>query len=210
MHLEQDDRILFLGGLNTRAGGNSDDFSDIGSGFAMMVAASLEAKHPDLNLHFINTADNKENSQTMMKSLQTKCIAQKPTVVVVFAGHRDAILAEQQHEQASLKEYSRFNRALRQLIEEIQKHVTRRIILLEPFLLEIDSMSRMLRPDINQKIQIIREIARDYHCGFVSLDGIINELAIKNGASAYIADDGITYRPATHYIIAKRLLKQFD
>lgn len=210
MRLEQDDKILFLGGLNTGAGRKYDDFSDMGRGFAMITAAALDAKHPDLSLRFANAAQLGDNSQIMMESMNERCIEQKPNVVIIFAGHQDAILAEQHHEQATLKEYSRFNRNLRQLIQEIQNTVTRRIILLEPFLLDVNSQTRALRIDMNQKIQILREIARDCQCEYVALDGIINELAIRYGNQAYIAEDGMTYHPATHHIIAQRLLEHFE
>lgn len=210
MRLEQDDKLLFLGGLNTGAGRELSDFTDLGRGFAMITAAALDAKHPDLKLSFANASSLKNNTQTMMESVDEICATLNPTVVIIFAGYQDAMLAEQQHVQATLKEYSRFNRNLRQLIAHIQEKVTRRIILIEPFLLDVDSMSRALRGDINQKIQIIREIARDESCDFVALDGLMNELAIMNGTDAYMASDGLTYHPATHHIIAQRLLEHFE
>ena len=210
MRLEQDDKILFLGGLNTGAGRKLNDFTDIGRGFPMITAAALDAKHPDLKLSFNNASSLNNNTQTMMESVDELCIDLHPTVVVIFAGYQDAMLAEKQHAQGTLQEYSRFNRNLRQLISHIQEKVTRRIILIEPFLLDIDSMSRALRSDLNQKIQIVREIARDTSCDFVALDGVMNELAIKNGACAYMEQDGLTYKPATHHIIAHRLLTHFE
>lgn len=210
MRLEQDDKILFLGGLNTGAGREIDDLTDMGRGFAMITSAALDAQHPDLKLRFANASSLKNNTQTMMESVDDICVSQNPSIVIIFAGYQDSVLAEKQHEQGTLREYSRFNRNLRQLVTHIQTKVTRRIILLEPFSLDVNSMSRALRPDLNQKIQIVREIAKDCHCDFVSLDGIMNELAIKNGSEAYIAEDGLTYHPATHHIIAQRLLEHFE
>lgn len=207
MFLEQDDRILFLGGINQQDPEKEDG---IGLGYTMITAAALSAKFPDLKLSFINRAHVKDNSQDMMISLQEKCLVQKPSVVIIFLGHQDAVLAEKQHEQASLKEYSRFNRILRQLIEEIQNQATRRIVLLEPFLLDANNFNRALRSDISQKIQIVRDIARDCNCDFISLDGLMNELAIKNGVSAYVEEDGVTYTLATHHIIATRLVEHFE
>lgn len=209
MRLEQDDRILFLGGPNTKAGGSANDFSDMGKGFAMITAAALDAKHPDMHLKFFNEAHKSASSQTIMESIDSICREIDPTIVIIFIGQQDSLIAEKQHEQASIREYSRFNRALRQTISEIQEKYTRRIILLEPFLLNVNSTCVALRPDLNQKIQITREVAQEMRCEFVSLDGIMNELAIKNGASAYVANDGMTYHPATHFIISHRLLKQF-
>lgn len=209
MRLEQDDRILFLGGPNTQAGGSVNDFSDMGKGFAMITAAALDAKFPDMHLKFFNEAHPKASSQTIMESIDSICEEIQPSIVVIFIGQQDSFIAEQQHEQASIREYSRFNRVLRQTINEIQERFTRRIILLEPFLLNVNATCVALRPDLNQKIQITREVAQENHCEFVSLDGIMNELAIKNGVEAYVAKDGTTYHPATHYIIAHRLLRQF-
>lgn len=210
MRLEQDDKILFLGGLNTGAGRKENDLTDMGRGFAMITAAALDAKHPDLKLRFANASSFDNNTQTMMESMDEVCQSQNPTIVIIFAGYQDAILAEKSHNQATYHEYSRFNRNLRQLVSHIQTKVTRRIILIEPFLLDINSMNRALRTDINQKIQIIREIAKDCRCDFVALDGLMNELAIQNGNDAYIAKDGLTYHPATHHIIAQRLLEHFE
>lgn len=209
MRLEQDDRILFLGGPNTQAGSSANDFSDMGKGFAMITAAALDAKHPDLHLHFFNEAHQAASSQTIMESIDEICREIEPTIVIIFIGQQDSLLAEQ-HEQASIKEYSRFNRVLRQTVSEIQEKATRRIILLEPFLLNVNPTCVALRPDLNQKIQITRDVAQECRCEFISLDGIMNELAIKNGADVYVAEDGKTYHPATHYVISHRLLRQFD
>ena len=207
MYLEQDDKILFLGGINNQDPAKEDN---IGLGYTLITAAALSARFPDLNLSFINRAHIKDDSQEMMVSLQDKCLIEKPSVVIIFLGHQDALQAEKQHEQASLKEYSRFNRIVRQLIEEIQEQATRRIILLEPFLLDAGNLTRALRPDINQKIQIIRAIAQDYSCDYIALDGLLNELAIRNGVQAYVENDGLTYKLATHHIIAEKIINHFD
>ena len=209
MRLEQDDRLLFLGGPNTQAGSAVNNFSDMGKGFALITAAALDAAHPDLHLRFFNEGHAQASSQTIMESVTSICEEIQPTIVIIFIGQQDSVIAEQQHEQASIREYSRFNRALRQTITEIQNRFTRRIILLEPFLLNVNPTCVALRPDLNQKIQIIREVAQEDRCAFVSLDGIMNELAIKNGPDAYLAEDGTTYHLATRYIIAQRLLRVF-
>ena len=206
MYLEQDDKILFLGGINKQ---DPKKEHNIGLGYTLITAAALSAKFPDLNLSFINQAYCKDNSQDMMLSLKERCLSERPSVVVVFLGYQDAVLAREHQEQASLKEYSRFNRTFRKLIEEIQTQATRCIILLEPFLLDVNNVNRSIRQDIDQKIQITREIAKDYRCDFLSLDGTLNELAIKNGTFPYVEEDGINYKLATHHIIAEKLINHF-
>ena len=82
----------------------------------------------------------------------------------------------------------------------------KKIILAEPFVLPEPEERKKWRYDLDQRIHIVREIAKKYHCLFVSIDGVINAEGINNEYSVYCVD-GVHPTQKGHELIAKQFLK---
>lgn len=67
----------------------------------------------------------------------------------------------------------------------------KKIVLMEPFVLPEPDDRRSWRSDLDPKIHLIRQLAKEYQAVFVPLDGTLNSLGISYGYEKYTGDDGV-------------------
>src|SRR5258708_5015120 len=80
------------------------------------------------------------------------------------------------------------------------------LILIEPFLLPVSAEQRAQRPDLDEKIWVVRDLAKTYGAELLAADGMFAELAATTGPE-YWAPDGVHPSPAGHAAIAEAWLR---
>lgn len=105
-------------------------------------------------------------------------------------------------------EMKRFEKVYREIIEKLCNEGIKCIIIMEPFVLPYPEDRKTWREDLDQRIQIIRHLAKEYNCHFVSLDGILNEAGINSCFEKY-SEDGVHPTREGHQMIATQWLKVF-
>jgi len=76
----------------------------------------------------------------------------------------------------------------------------------EPFVLPVPENRKSWRQDLDPKIHIVRELAREYGAMLVPLDGLFAAASAK-AEPAYWAPDGVHPSPAGHALIADAWLR---
>lgn len=210
MKLKPEDRILFYGDSITDVGRNREAPLDLGHGYPLLVAAYLASHYPDYHFTFFNRGIGGSKIVDLNQRLVEDCLALKPDVLVILIGINDTWHTIDQPFFATPAEQIRFKKAYNTLLKNVTQAGVSRIMLMEPFVLPYPVDRKTWRSDLDQKIQIIRDLAKDYHCEYLPLDGILNAVAIKDDAVYYTGEDGVHPTIAGHGVIAKELLASFS
>ncbi len=191
MFFHANDRILFQGDSITHAFRKPEEVGSsyrLGAGWAMMLAAQLQAEHPELHLEFDNRGECGHGIDNLLKRWDADCLQLAPTVLSLLVGVNDTYhtmkLGKPMSPAHFRKSYSRLLDATRQALPDI------RLILVEPFLLEVGDVKATWIDDLRGRQAVVRELAADFQAIFVPLQTTFEQAAADTGP-AYWLFDGI-------------------
>lgn len=209
MQLNKHERILFFGDSITDVGRDRENPADLGKGFPYFVDAILQATYPDLGIQSINRGISNDQVQDLLNRFEADCIAERPDIVVLLIGINDVWEHLEDIDFADPKQTARFEQEYRTLLDQLTQQ-TKRVLILEPFLLHEPSDRAQWRIALDPKIQVVRRLAGEFDCEFVALDGYFTELALAHGAKQYTGDDGVHPTAAAHYLMAQKILAKLE
>lgn len=203
MVFKENDIILFQGDSITDWGRNHEDASSLGIGYAMMVAARLGLQYPEKKLTFINRGIGGNRIIDLQGRWDKDCLSLKPTWVSIYIGINDTWRRMDSGQETTAAE---FEAAYRDLIERTKRTLDAKLILVEPFVLPVPEDRKSWRQDLDPKIHVVRELAREYGALLVPLDGLFAAASVK-AEPAFWAPDGVHPSPAGHALITDAWLK---
>ena len=203
MKIEENERILFQGDSVTDVGRDREDGSSLGAGYPMMTAAWFAAKHSEKNVDFLNRGNGGERIRDLEGRWQEDCLDLKPTIVSILIGINDCWRRFDNNEPTTAGE---FEVSYRNLLDRIKEQGINKVILLEPFVLPVTEDRKAWREDLDPKIHVIRELAREYGAILIPLDGIFNAASVLK-PSTFWTIDGVHPTNAGHALIAQEWLK---
>lgn len=203
MLIEDQDLVLFQGDSITDAGRDRSNDDDLGFGYPMMVAAWFAASHPDQRVRFINRGVGGDRTKDLKARWDQDCLKLRPTVVSILIGINDCWRRFDQNEPTTVEE---FEDNYRFLLTSLKETPVRKVILCEPFVLPTPEERRRWREDLDPKITVVRDLAREFHTILLPLDGIFSSVAAQRPPEFW-ASDGVHPSQAGHALIAKEWLK---
>lgn len=203
MAFKENDIILFQGDSITDWGRNHEDASSLGAGYAMMVAARLGLQYPEKKLTFINRGIGGNRIIDLQGRWDKDCLSLKPTWVSIYIGINDTWRNMDSGQETTTAE---FEAAYRDLIERTKHTLDAKLVLVEPFVLPVSEDRKGWRQDLDPKIHVVRELAREYGALLVPLDGLFAAASAK-AEPAFWAADGVHPSPAGHALITDAWLK---
>ncbi|WP_379153424.1 SGNH/GDSL hydrolase family protein [Paenibacillus sp. sgz5001063] len=203
MEFQENDIILFQGDSITDWGRNYEDPSSLGVGYALMVAARLGLLYPEKKLTFINRGISGNRAVDLQKRWDKDCLELKPNVVSIYIGINDTWRWFDSGEETSA---AQFEAIYRDLIDRTLAATNAKLVLVEPFVLPVPEDRKGWRQDLDPKIHVVRELAREYGASLVPLDGLFAAASVK-AESAYWAPDGVHPSPAGHALITDAWLR---
>lgn len=203
MLFQQNDVILFQGDSITDWGRNYEDASSLGVGYALMVAARLGYLYPEKNLTFYNRGIGGNRIVDLQGRWDKDCLDLKPTWVSIYIGINDTWRFYDSGQKTTPEQ---FEASYRDLIERTKSTLDAKIVLIEPFVLPVPEDRKGWREDLDPKIHIVRELAREYGAPLVPLDGLFAAASVKAEPS-YWAYDGVHPTSAGHALIADAWLQ---
>ena len=204
MCFEKNDVIVFQGDSITDWGRNYEDASSLGVGYALMIGARLGHLFPEKNLTFINRGIGGNRAVDLQERWDKDCLDFRPNWVSIYIGINDTWRRMDSGEETTTEQ---FEASYRDLIERTRQSVPGvKLVLIEPFVLPVPEDRKEWRVDLDPKIHIVRELAREYGALLVPLDGLFASASVK-AESAYWAPDGVHPSPAGHALIADAWLK---
>lgn len=197
-------KILFIGDSITDCGRDYSNIESLGNGYVdILYNEFLKDEYTVINK---GIAGNKISN--ILERIENDCINLKPDLVSILIGINDVWHFMNLDYYDLEAEMNRFENTYRELIKKIKSADIENIFILEPFVLPYPEDRKMWRNDIDKRIQIIRNIAKEYDCKFVSIDGAINAEYINNNFCKY-SEDGVHPTFEGHKIIAHQWISQF-
>ena len=204
MILKPEMTILFQGDSITDVGRDRENDACLGNGYPHFVAAALRAEFPNYNLNFINRGISGDTSALMLARWEEDCIDLKPDLVSVLIGINDTWRRYDSATITTAQQYEDNYRAALRRIREALGNIP--IVILEPFLLPFVEDKKHYREDLDPKIQVARNLAKEFNATYIPLDGIFAQQAIASESKIWSAD-GVHPTDAGHMLITEHWLE---
>ncbi|MCR8634054.1 SGNH/GDSL hydrolase family protein [Paenibacillus radicis (ex Xue et al. 2023)] len=200
--IKEGDVVLFQGDSITDAGRNRDKGDDLGKGYALMAAAQFSALYPEKQVQFVNRGISGNRVKDLQKRWQEDCLDLKPNVVSIYIGINDTWRRYDRNDPTSTEQ---FEEVYRDILKQSAK-LEAKLVIIEPFVLPVPEDRKQWREDLDPKITVVRELAREFGARLVCLDGLFAQASARAAASFW-APDGVHPSPAGHALIAKAWLQ---
>ena len=151
----------------------------------------------------INVGTSGHRLVDLEKRWQSDVLDHKPTMLSVAIGINDMWRRYDDNDPTSVEDFrDRYHRILTWTKAELNPQ----FVLCEPFLLHVREEMKAWREDLDPKIAVVHEMAREFRAVLVPFDQHLNALAEKM-PMADIAEDGIHPTPFGHQEMARLWLK---
>ena len=201
--IEDKATVLFQGDSITDAGWDRKNPYSLGGGYAWMAASWFQAMYPERNVTFLNRGVSGHRAQDLEARWQKDCLDLKPTWVSIMIGINDTWRRFDSNDPTPLEAYER---PLRNIVTQVKTKLKAKLVLIEPFVLPVPEDRKQWRVDLDPRIHVVRELAREFGAILVPMDGIFAEAATRR-EPAYWAGDGVHPSSPGHALIAQSWLK---
>lgn len=197
--------VLFQGDSITDCGRNREDSSSLGEGYASKAALIYQTLFPHIHVNFVNKGVSGNRSSDLLLRYESDIREVKPDFISIMIGINDVWRRYDQNDETSTLKYEQ---NYKQLLTQIKTDLPNtRIMLIEPFLLYTVSERRCWREDLSPKIEVVRDLAREFADYYLPLDGILIGYQARGMKEETISLDGVHPLGGGHGIIAAEYLK---
>jgi lysophospholipase L1-like esterase len=200
------DHILFQGDSITNAFRKPEEVCNayqLGSGYAMLVAAQLLAARPRDRLRFTNRGVSGEGLAGLRKRWQSDCLDLRPDVLSILVGINDAGPV-QPDPAMPVEKYEQHYRELLARTRDALPSV--RLVLCEPFVLRAGDVTEAARETLTAYGGVVRRLVTEFSAVFVPFQVVFAD-ALKLAPDEYWSFDGIHPNAQGHWLMAKAWLK---
>lgn len=189
--------ILFQGDSVTDCCRNREDPADLGPGYPRFAAEMLKKAYSGLTV--INRGIGGNRSRDLVARWDEDCLALKPDLLSILIGINDTWRRYDHNDPTSATEYED---NMRILLTRVRSTLDIPVVLMEPFVLEVQPRQADWREDLDLKIDALRRLAREFGCRLVPLDGLFAAECCRTPAEL-LAADGVHPTPKGAELIAR-------
>ena len=194
-------RILFQGDSITDCHRKYDDPNDLGEGYVVYVVKALREAFPDENIEYLNRGISGNRSENLLERIEPDLIELQPDIVTILLGINDTWHKYMiEHETTAERFLDNYDRILKRIKSETKA----KIVILEPFLL-YNIGKDIMRDDLDEKIDRVRQLALEYADAFVPLDALFVAEHINGTPNEELSPDGVHPGEAGKRLIANEL-----
>ncbi|MES9143948.1 SGNH/GDSL hydrolase family protein, partial [Cutibacterium acnes] len=201
--IEENAVVLFQGDSITDVGRSRENDKDLGKGYANMAPAWFSALYPERNVKFINRGISGNRVKDLRGRWKEDCLDLDPTWVSILIGINDCWRRDDRNDPTSVESYEE---GYRDILSQVRDELGAKIIICEPFVLPSLEDRRMWRDDLDPKINVARDLAREFNAIFIPFDGLFAQASTKK-EPAFWAPDGVHPSQAGHALMANAWLK---
>lgn len=203
MRLQKDDVVVFFGDSVTDTCHFANKDYPFGSGYVLMVDAHIHTYFPDYNIKMYNQGVSGNRTKDLVARVND-VIALKPNHVFILIGVNDAWrrfdLNDPTSVEAFTSNYKTFLNAIKKALPDTK------IVLMTPFILPSADWVLQLTDDLNEKIEAIQKIAKEYQLPLFLLHEEMPHYG-KLITPQMVSADGIHPTLVGHAIIADKIIK---
>ncbi|MBR5285651.1 MAG: SGNH/GDSL hydrolase family protein [Clostridia bacterium] len=194
-------RILFQGDSVTDCNRKYDDPNDLGQGYVVYTVEAIKNSFPNVYFEFINRGISGNRTENLLDRVEKDLIDLNPDIVTILIGVNDTWHRYMIDLETTIESFrSNYETVLRRIKNETKA----KIIMLEPFILYNMGKDNM-RADLNEKIDVIRQLAMEYADAFIPLDGIFVAANASGVNNVDLSPDGVHPDTAGKKLIANEL-----
>ena len=201
--IEEGALVLFQGDSITDCGRGREDDGALGCGYAMIASAWFSAAYPERGVRFLNRGIGGNRVAHLRERWQEDCIALAPDWVSIMIGINDTWHGMGSGGGTPIEEWAA---DYHHILTRVREELDARLILMEPFLVPHPPDRAEWRPDLDPRIRVTRELAREFDALLVPLDGEFAQACARRGPASW-AGDGVHPTPAGHALIARAWLR---
>lgn len=196
--------LVFLGDSITDCG-RREDPDELGYGYVRLIAEHLAAHEPGARV--INRGIGGDKAADLAGRFEEDVLALDPQVVTIYVGVNDVWHGFTRGEMVSDED---FERAYRYMLDQLS--ATRPglpVLLVIPFVVDVDQEKAGYHGELDRKVAIIRDLAKEFGAAVVDLEATLEEAWRVGHTPASIAEDGVHPTIAGHRLIADTWLDAF-
>ncbi len=172
----------------------------LGVGYCNHVAARLLRERPRDHLTIYNRGESGDRIVDLYARWKVDAIDLQPDVISILVGVNDTWHGFAEQRGVGI---DRYRDVYRRLLEYTREELpSSQLILCEPFVLECGVVTKAWLPEIRQRQQIVRELARDFDACFVPFQAAVNR-ASQEATLEYWLVDGVHPTLAGHRVLAE-------
>ena len=199
--------ILFQGDSITDCGRSRDanvPNAGLGGGYPSMAAAHLLCAKAEDGLKFFNRGISGNRIVDLYARWKVDGLNLNPDVISILIGVNDTWHAFGSNNGVEVPRYEQFYRML--LEWTIQASPGVKLALCEPFVYVCGAVSPEWVPEINQRREVVRKMAKEFDAIFIPYQEIF-DAALKRAPAEYWLGDGVHPTLAGHQLMAEAWLK---
>jgi len=201
--LFQGDSITDAGRNRGQGGDNENPGKHLGGGYAMIAAAELLSQFPDLEVRNLGISGNRVTD--LYARTKEHIWNLEPDLLSILIGVNDTW---HEFSRAAGVDVARYARIYRTLLDETKERLPNiKFVLCEPFVLNCGVVTSEWRTEVDQRREVVAELARDFDAILVPYQELFDE-AIKEAPPEHWAADGVHPSPAGNYRMAKMWLER--
>lgn len=184
-----------------------DTDEPLGYGYPLLVAGQWGLSHPERPVRWLNSGIAGNKVLDLEPRWQHDVLDAGADVVSVLVGINDATW-HTYADDGRVIPAEEFRDGYDWLLTRLAEAGTA-LILIEPFLLPVSAEQRAWREDLDEKIGVVRDLAKAYGAELLEADRMFADLAATTGPE-YWAPDGVHPGPAGHAALASAWLRLID
>ncbi len=204
--IEPHDHVLFYGDSITDCGRERTDPTSLGSGYVRVISEQLFPGSSERKPRITNQGISGNRIYDLEARLDQDVISLHPTLVSILVGINDTWHSFKHGKPSSISD---FCASYDRILSRLKGEASTRVVICEPFLLPNPEDRRSWRPDLDERITVIRYLAWKHEIPYLPLDGAFAAAAVGTGHAHWLPD-GVHPSAAGHELIAKRWINQFQ
>ncbi|MFD6276339.1 SGNH/GDSL hydrolase family protein [Streptomyces sp. NPDC060209] len=193
--------ILFQGDSITAAGRVPGDDNDLGHGYVRLIADALAVSHPSSRVHNRGVSGNR--AADLLQRWDSDTLSLRPAVLSVLVGVNDTW---RRYDRGETTSHESYENTYRELLRQAASQGTR-LVLVEPFLVPVRTEQWAWREDLDERIHVVRRLAREFDASLLAADGLLHQAAQESGDPSVITEDGVHPTAAGHAVLARAWLR---
>ncbi|GAA4525904.1 SGNH/GDSL hydrolase family protein [Brachybacterium paraconglomeratum] len=189
--------LLFIGDSITDAG-RREDPEQLGHGYVRLLAEHFAAHEPTATV--INRGIGGDKVADLEARFGPDCLEHAPDLVTIYVGVNDSWHRFTRGEHVTEES---FEQGYRRLLAQLAATVPgASVLMIIPFVADIDQERVQIHSDLDGKVAIIRRLAQEHGHRIVDLEQVLATALAAGHTPQSVADDGVHPTPPGHRLIA--------